>query len=64
VSHQNEIISDEANDYSVMLVADKVPAHLQTAFKHSGVTWKEINHFQIKEHLKKKGDTELLKLFE
>jgi RecB family endonuclease NucS len=64
ISHQEEIISGEVTDVSVMLVSDKVPEHLQTMLKHSGVAWKEINHFQIKEHLQKKNDAELLALFE
>ena len=48
VSHQNEILSGEATDISVMLVADKIPPHLQTALEHSGVAWKEVTTSQIK----------------
>jgi len=61
VSCQEAVLSDEAGDINVMLVSDKVPVHLQTALEHSGVAWREINHFQIKELLTKKNDTELLK---
>jgi hypothetical protein len=64
ISHQEEILSGEASDISVMLVADKVPGHLQTTLEHSGVAWKEVTTFHIKEHLNKAGDAEMLKLLE
>ncbi|RKY41556.1 MAG: hypothetical protein DRP85_05800 [Candidatus Makaraimicrobium thalassicum] len=60
VSYQNAILTGEALDISVMLVADKVPPHLQTAFRHNGVTWKEIPGFKIKEHLDKRNDAGML----
>jgi len=62
VSYQNVILSGEAPDISVMLVADKVPAHLQKTFEHNGITWKEISMFQIREHLISRNDGEMLGL--
>ncbi|MFH1552912.1 MAG: hypothetical protein ABID83_04675 [Candidatus Omnitrophota bacterium] len=62
VSYQKAVLSGEAPDVSFMLVADKVPPHLKTAFEHKGVAWKEITVFQIREHLTKRNDTEMLEL--
>ncbi len=64
VSYQNAILAGEAPDVSVMMVSDKVPPHLQTAFEHNGVAWKEITRFQIKEHLSKRNDREMLGLLD
>ncbi len=62
LAYKEAILSAEAPNVSVMLVANKIPPHLQKTCEHNGVAWKEINLFQIEEHLAKKGDMKLLKL--
>ncbi|MGB2630490.1 MAG: hypothetical protein WBD24_02095 [Candidatus Omnitrophota bacterium] len=62
LSYQEAILSGEAPNVSVMLIAIKIPPHLQKTFDHNGVAWKEVTLFQIEEHLSSKGDMELLKL--
>ena len=59
--HQEAILSGEATDISVMMVADKIPAHLQKTLDHCKIAWKEITISQIEEHLAARNDTELLK---
>ena len=62
VSFQEAVLSSEASDIRMMLVSEKIPENLQTALENSGVEWKEIEHFYIKEYLMKKNDLEMLKL--
>ena len=50
VSYQEAVLSSEAGDLRLMLVADKIPENLQTALQHNGVSWKEISLFHIKEY--------------
>jgi RecB family endonuclease NucS len=64
VAHQEEILSGEATDINVMVVADKIPSHLQKALEHSSVAWKEITLSQIKEHLTSRNDNQMLEAFE
>ena len=64
VSHQEEILSGEATDISVMVVADKIPPHLQKTLEHNSVAWKEITPSQIKEHLTSRNDNQMLETFE
>jgi hypothetical protein len=64
LSYQEAILSGKASNVSVMLVAIKIPPHLQKTFDHNGVAWKEVSLFQIEEHLAGKGDMEMLKLLE
>ena len=60
VCFKNAVLSGESTDVSVMLVADKMPVHLKKTFEHNSVAWKEITVFQIKEHLGKRNDQDLL----
>ncbi|MFQ5952400.1 MAG: hypothetical protein ACE5JK_03240 [Candidatus Omnitrophota bacterium] len=62
LSHQEAILSGEDPNLNVMLVAIKIPPHLQKTFDHNGVAWKEITLFQMEEHLTSKGDVEMLEL--
>ena len=62
LSYQEAILSGKAPNVNVMLIAIKIPPHLQKTFDHNGVIWKEITLFQIEEHLDSKGDMELMKL--
>ena len=56
ISRQNAILSGEAPDVSMLVVADKIPPHLKKTFEHNGIAWKEISEFQVREHLAKKND--------
>ena len=64
ISRRDIMLEGETEDVNVMLVADRVPKNLQTSLTHQGVAWKEINTFQIKEHLMKNNDLDMLELLE
>jgi RecB family endonuclease NucS len=58
--YQEEILSGETTDVSVMMVADKIPSHLKKTLDHCGIAWKEASISKVEEHLSSRNDTELL----
>jgi hypothetical protein len=60
VSYKSTVLTGEDPAMRVMLVSDKIPPHLQKSLEHGDVAWKEITTFQIKEHLNKAGDAEMM----
>lgn len=60
LSNQMGNLENEAPDIHFLFVADKIPRNLQEKLQHEGISWKEIELFQIKEHLKSNNDKELL----
>jgi len=60
ITTQNAILSGEAPDLSMLLVSDKIPPQVKKILERNGIGWRELHPFQIRGHLMKNNDIELL----
>lgn len=61
ITNQNAILSGESPDLSMLLVSEKIPPQVKKVLERNGIGWRELHPFQIRGHLMKNNDIDLLR---
>lgn len=61
IQKQNAVLAGEAPDMTMLLASDKIPPQMRKVLERNGIAWRELHPFQIRGHLMKNNDMELLR---
>ena len=64
LDYEGHLLTPDDPTNRVMLIGNRVPNNLRRALDHHGFEWKELQVITLIKFLSKKGDHDLLKIFE